>query len=85
MPIDRSRPARQITSIAGDRVTHSSLSPDGTRVAMISMANGTTDIWLQNVDGSGLRQLTNDPPADAWPVWSPDGRSIMYTGRSSRP
>ncbi len=78
MPIDRSSPARQITSIGGDRVTHSSLSPDGTRVAMISMANGTADIWLQNVDGSGLRQLTNDSPADAWPVWSPDGRSIMY-------
>ena len=79
MPIDRSRPARQITSVSGDRVTHSSLSPDGTRVALISMANGTADIWLQNVDGSGLRPLTNDPPADAWPVWSPDGRSIMYT------
>ncbi len=79
MPLDRSGPAQQTTSITGDRVTHSSLSPDGTRVAMISMANGTTDIWLQNVDGSGLRPLTNDPPADAWPVWSPDGRSIMYT------
>ena len=78
MPIDRSRPVRQITSVTGDRVTHSSLSPDATRVAMVSMANGTADIWLQNVDGSGLRQLTNDPAADAWPVWSPDGRSIMY-------
>jgi Tol biopolymer transport system component len=39
------------------------------------MANGTTGLWLQNVDGSGLRPLTK---ADAWPVWSPDGRFIMY-------
>ena len=31
------------------------------------------------MDGSDLRQLTNDPAADSWPVWSPDGRSIVFT------
>jgi Tol biopolymer transport system component len=35
-PLDRSRAPRQVTSISGDRVMHSSLSPDGTRVAFIS-------------------------------------------------
>jgi Tol biopolymer transport system component len=79
LPLNRSGPARQITSIEGDRVMHSSLSPDGTRVAFISSANGHADVWVQHVDGSGLRPLTNDEPADAWPVWSPDGKSIMYT------
>ena len=79
LPLDRSRPARQITSIAGDRVMHSSLSPDGTRVAFISSASGHADVWTQQVDGSGLKALTNDPVAEAWPVWSPDGKSIMYS------
>ena len=78
-PLDRSRPPRQITSIAGDRVMHSSLSPDGTRVAFISSANGHADVWVQQVDGSGLKALTNDPTAEAWPAWSPDGKSIMYS------
>jgi Tol biopolymer transport system component len=70
---------RQLTTIPGDSVMHSSLSPDGTRVAFVSSTSGNADIWVQNVDGSGLRQLTNDPEADAWPVWSPDGQAVMFT------
>ena len=57
---------------------HSSLSPDVTRVAFVSSTSGNADVWVQNVDGSGLRQLTNDAAADAWPAWSPDGRKIMF-------
>jgi serine/threonine protein kinase len=77
-PLDGSAAPRQITAIAGDAVMHSSLAPDGSRVAFASGANGPADIWVQNVDGSDLRQLTNDPEADHWPVWSPDGRWIVY-------
>ena len=79
MPLDGSSRPRQITAVPGDAIGHSSLSPDGMRVAFVSFAGGTSDIWTQNVDGSGLRQLTNDQAADSWPVWSPDGRSIVFT------
>jgi Tol biopolymer transport system component len=48
-------------------------------VAFVSFAGGTSDIWTQNVDGSSLRQLTHDPAADSWPVWSPDGGRIVFT------
>jgi Tol biopolymer transport system component len=68
-----------ITAIPGDAVAHSSLSPDGSRVAFASNATGHSNIWVQDLDGSGLRQLTNDPTADSWPVWSPDGRWIVYS------
>jgi eukaryotic-like serine/threonine-protein kinase len=78
MPVDRSAPPRQITTVPGDAVTHSSLSPDGTHVAFVSIASGNSDIWTQNIDGSDLRQLTNDENADNWPVWSPDGQWIAY-------
>jgi eukaryotic-like serine/threonine-protein kinase len=77
--LDGSSKARQITAVAGDAIGHCSLSPDGTRVAFVSFAGGASDIWTQNVDGSDLRQLTNDAAADSWPVWSPDGHSIVYT------
>src|SRR5262245_2263434 len=59
-------------------VMHSSLSPDGTRVAFASSVTGISDLWVQNVDGSDLRQLTNDQAAESWPVWSPDGERILY-------
>ena len=78
MPLDSSATPHQITVIEGDNVMHSSLSPDGSRVAFASRATGNSDIWTQNVDGSDLRQLTNDEAADAWPVWSPDGAWIVF-------
>jgi dipeptidyl aminopeptidase/acylaminoacyl peptidase len=77
--IDDVAAPRQITAIANDAVAHSSLSPDGSRVAFASNATGNSDIWTQSVDGGNLRQVTNDEPADSWPVWSPDGRWIMYS------
>jgi Tol biopolymer transport system component len=84
MPLDGSAPPKQITAIAGDAVMHSALSPDGARVAFASNTTGQSDIWVQNVDGSDLRQLTNDAGADAWPAWSPDGRSIMFSSQDGR-
>jgi len=72
-------PPRQVTALPGDVVSHSALSPDGTRVAFASIASGASDIWTQNVDGSDLRQLTNDEAPDSWPVWSPDGNSIAFS------
>jgi len=84
MPLDRSTPPRQITMIEGDNVMHSSLSPDGSRVAFASRARGHSDIWTQNVDGSDLRQLTDDEAPDAWPVWSPDGQSIVFASLHER-
>src|SRR5262249_20188153 len=36
-------------------------------------------------DGSDLRQLTNDPARDRAPLWSPDGRQILfYSNRSGK-
>jgi dipeptidyl aminopeptidase/acylaminoacyl peptidase len=84
MPLDGGVPPRQITSIAGDAVMHSALSPDGTRVAFASNTTGQSDIWVQNVDGSDLRRLTDDNGADAWPAWSPDGKWIMFSSQDGR-
>jgi Tol biopolymer transport system component len=60
---------------------HSALSPDGRRVAFASNTTGQADIWVQNVDGADLRRLTNDQGADAWPNWTPDGRSIVFSAQ----
>jgi TolB protein len=54
------------------------ISPDGSRMAMVLSRSGSPDIWVSNLDGSGLRQLTKTREAESSPCWSPDGRTLCY-------
>lgn len=54
------------------------LSPDVSRIVFASRRSGNYDLWLMNVDGSGLRQLTSDPATDSAPTWSPDGTRLAF-------
>ncbi|MDX1523970.1 MAG: protein kinase, partial [Anaerolineae bacterium] len=67
---------QQITTSDDD--TAPALSPDGSLVAFMSRRAGNWDIYVANSDGSGLRQLTDDPADDGLPTWSPDGRAIAF-------
>ena len=71
-------------TIEGTYVRDVTPSPDGTRVVFTvawyregwSMLDG--DIYVANVDGSALRQLTTAPELDEQAAWSPDGRRIVF-------
>ncbi len=55
------------------------LSPDGTRFAYVGRDGASNeDIYVANVDGTGVVRLTNDPAVDDQPVWSPDGEAIAF-------
>jgi Tol biopolymer transport system component len=59
------------------------ISPDGRWIAFVSNRSGSFEIWVQRLDGSGLRQVTSDGDTCAEPAWSPDSRKIafsFYTG-----
>ena len=72
------RAPRQITNIKSGGLGHYALSPDGGHVTFVAGSAGHADIFVQNIDGSALRQLTNDDAANSWPIWSPDGEWIAY-------
>jgi TolB protein len=57
------------------------VSPDGRRVAMILSKSGSPDLYVGNIDGTGLKQLTATREAEFSPCWSPDGRIICYGSR----
>lgn len=61
-------------------------SPDGKRFAFISDRSGAMNLWVANVDGSGLKQISRDTGMEVWssPAWSPDGRKV-YASRMIRP
>ena len=58
--------------------TAARLSPDGTRVAL-TIRDQEQDIWIWDLAReSPLRRLTFDPAIDQAPVWTPDGRRIVF-------
>jgi Tol biopolymer transport system component len=56
-------------------------SPDGQRVAFVEDSLAS-DIYVMNIDGTGLRNLTQNAPCaySTAPSWSPHGDRIAYNG-----
>jgi serine/threonine-protein kinase len=54
------------------------LSPDGTRVAL-DIRDQENDIWIWDLTRETLTRLTSDPGNDAVPVWTPDGRRLLFS------
>ena len=55
-----------------------------TRIAFSSKAFGTSDIYVINVDGTGLTNLTNHRADDLAPTRSPDGKRIAFISTRTR-
>ncbi|XOV78464.1 MAG: amidohydrolase family protein [Aestuariibacter sp.] len=53
------------------------VSPDGKQVAFISDRGGVSNLWVMNIDGSELKQLSEEKNNLIHsPAWSPDGNYI---------
>ncbi len=66
-------------------------SPDGTRIAFERdtdtgkpKTNQKYDIFLMDVDGSNVQQLTDDRALDGGCTWSPDGGRIAFTSTRNK-
>ncbi|MGH2465496.1 MAG: hypothetical protein ACRDGI_08545 [Candidatus Limnocylindrales bacterium] len=59
-----------------------SFSPDGKWIAFAhgdDVQAGKAGIWLVRTDGTELHRLTDDSLDAAYPRWSPDGKTIVFT------
>ena len=58
--------------------TYPRLSPDGTRVA-VGSGDQETDLWVWDLSRTTLTRATSDPTLDLFPVWTPDGRRVLFS------
>jgi Tol biopolymer transport system component len=65
-----------------DDDTCARISPRGDRIVYLAnLATGHDDIIVRKRDGSAPVNVTDDAPADGWPVWTPDGDRIVFSSR----
>jgi Tol biopolymer transport system component len=59
------------------------VSPKGDRIVFTSTRSGDVDLYSMNIDGSDVKQLTDEEGYDGGAFFSQDGSKIVY--RASRP
>ena len=88
--VEKNTQLRQIWSVALDaaaprqittegRNTSPRFSPDSKHIAFLSSRGGSTQIWIMDPDGGNPRQLTRLSSEADEPVWSPDGKNLVFT------
>lgn len=88
--------ARQITTLKSVS-TYASISPDGKRVVFRGSVEGpayawdmtfnqntlNSEIFVMNIDGTELVNVSRSPAFDGWPYWSPDSKKVVFASNRS--
>ena len=64
--------------VAGASETNPEASPNGERIAFMSLRDGNWEVYLARIDGGSPVRLTENAANDGLPTWSPDGRFIAF-------
>ncbi len=77
IPAEGGEPRLLTNNDFGDRAPQ--FSPDGTRIAYMTQGRGKWEIAVMSYpEGEVLQVYDCSAPACRFPVWSPDGKSIIY-------
>jgi Tol biopolymer transport system component len=69
---------KQVTDDEDGLNTFPAWSPDGSQIAFSrEVDDDNTDIFVMNLNGSDVRQVTESEASDTRPSWSPDGKNLL--------
>ena len=54
------------------------MAPNGKKVVFTSVRDGDIDLYAMNIDGTGVKRLTDDVGYDGGAFYSPDSKRIVY-------
>lgn len=55
------------------------ISPDGSKIVMTRSSADNTDIWVHDLWRDVTQRLTSDPAPEQSPIWSPDGKRLVFS------
>jgi serine/threonine-protein kinase len=55
------------------------ISPDGSKLIWMMNQGATSDLWIYDWQRGSKTRLTDGTSVYAYPVWSPDGRYVVFT------
>ena len=74
-------PEKQSFPVVANTPSYLSISPDGSKLAFVTLATGFYELWLRDLDSQNAQLLPGTE--EAWaPFWSPDSRYIAFTAGS---
>jgi Tol biopolymer transport system component len=74
--VDRSGLVQGTAGAPDETISDPRVSPDGKQIVFSRVAQGKTDIWLQ--DGARASRVTFGSESSLSPVWSPDGSRLAF-------
>ena len=79
--VDSKGNSRPVTDVRRD-YWRPRISPDGRRVAVEVVDGSGQHIWVVSLETGVSTQLTFQGVSNAFPVWTPDGKSVIFTAIS---
>lgn len=72
------RVRREVKLTGLDDAMHPAFAPDGASVVVSGNSGGVIDLFRVMLDSGAIDRITNDPYADLEPVFTPDGRGLVF-------